>query len=77
MKRIPIILGNALIVLATLAFVVIYANNQQRQIQETQTEAWPTAPGPYNQPCRAWISGRAGYPSAKGWLAGEQRYDDR
>ena len=29
-----------MIVLATLAFVVIYANNQQRQIQETQTEAF-------------------------------------
>ena len=57
-----------MIVLATLAFVVIYANNQQCQIQETQTEAWPTAPGPYNQPCRAWISGRAGYPGTKGWL---------
>ena len=40
MKRIPIILGNALIVLVTLAFVVIYANNQQLQIQETQTEAF-------------------------------------
>ena len=40
MKRIPIILGNALIVLATLAFVVIYAGNQQRRMRETQTEAF-------------------------------------
>ena len=40
MKRIPIILGNALIVLVTLAFVVIYVGNQQRPMQETQTEAF-------------------------------------
>ena len=40
MKRIPIILGNALIVLVTLAFVVRYVGNQQRPMQETQTEAF-------------------------------------
>ena len=40
MKRIPVILGNALIVLATLTFVMLYAGNQQHQILEAQTDGF-------------------------------------